>query len=60
MQEHGFVDLIVHRQEMRSTLSRILKLLWPQPAENRNGTADAATSVKDLGETTPTTKNGDV
>ncbi len=60
VQEHGFVDLIVHRQEMRSTLSRILKLLWPRTAENRNGAAGSATSVKDLGETTPTTKNGDV
>jgi acetyl-CoA carboxylase carboxyl transferase subunit beta len=60
VQEHGFVDLIVHRQEMRSTLSRILKLLWPRTAENRNGAAGSTTSVKDLGETTPTTKNGDV
>ncbi len=31
--EHGFLDLIVPRPEMRSTLARILRLLWqPQPA----------------------------
>lgn len=26
--EHGFVDLVVHRKEMKETLSRLLKLMW--------------------------------
>ena len=32
--EHGFVDLIVARQEMRATLARILRILWPTNGEN--------------------------
>ncbi|MBN2367009.1 MAG: acetyl-CoA carboxylase carboxyltransferase subunit beta [Calditrichaeota bacterium] len=31
--KHGFVDLIVHRQDMRETVAKILKILWP--AENK-------------------------
>lgn len=31
VRDHGFVDMIVPRQEMRSTLSRILKILWQYP-----------------------------
>jgi acetyl-CoA carboxylase carboxyl transferase subunit beta len=30
--EHGFLDAIVHRREMRTTLGRLLRLLGPQPA----------------------------
>jgi acetyl-CoA carboxylase carboxyl transferase subunit beta len=30
--EHGFVDLVVHRSEMRATLSRLLRLLPVAPA----------------------------
>ena len=26
--EHGFLDLIVHRKEMRSTVTKLLRLLW--------------------------------
>jgi acetyl-CoA carboxylase carboxyl transferase subunit beta len=60
VQEHGFVDLIVHRHEMRNTLARILKLLWPYSFDNNNGTTDSTKLDKDIGETIPTTKNGDV
>ncbi len=31
--EHGFVDLIVHRQQMRDTVAKILDLLWPENPE---------------------------
>ncbi len=31
--EHGFVDLIVHRQQMRDTVAKILDLLWPENSE---------------------------
>ncbi len=31
VQDHGFVDLIVSRQEMRPTLARLLKLFWIYP-----------------------------
>jgi acetyl-CoA carboxylase carboxyl transferase subunit beta len=30
--EHGFLDRIVHRKEMRATLSQLLRLLGPRPA----------------------------
>ncbi len=44
--EHGFVDMIVHRQQMRDTVAKILDLLWPEtpdssPAEE---TPEAATT----------------
>ncbi|MBI5022483.1 MAG: acetyl-CoA carboxylase carboxyltransferase subunit beta [Ignavibacteriales bacterium] len=26
--EHGFVDVVVHRKEMKETISKILKLIW--------------------------------
>lgn len=32
LEEHGFVDMIVPRLEMKETLSRILSLLWVYPA----------------------------
>lgn len=34
VQEHGFIDIIVPRQEMRATLSTLLDMLWlyPKPA----------------------------
>lgn len=28
VEEHGFVDLIVHRHELKSTLGRVISLLW--------------------------------
>jgi len=30
--EHGFLDTIVHRKELRATLGRLLRLLGPQAA----------------------------
>jgi acetyl-CoA carboxylase carboxyl transferase subunit beta len=29
--EKGFVDMIVHRKEMKATLARTLRLLWAEP-----------------------------
>jgi acetyl-CoA carboxylase carboxyl transferase subunit beta len=34
LKEHGFVDMIVHRQEMRDVLSKVLNVLWPNKQEN--------------------------
>ncbi|TAK60362.1 MAG: acetyl-CoA carboxylase carboxyltransferase subunit beta [Bacteroidetes bacterium] len=28
--EHGFVDLVVHRKEMKETLSKLLKMMWSE------------------------------
>ncbi len=33
--EHGMVDIVVHRHEMRATLSRLCALLMKQPVQNR-------------------------
>jgi acetyl-CoA carboxylase carboxyl transferase subunit beta len=30
--EHGFLDTIIHRRDMRATLGRLVRLLGPQPA----------------------------
>ncbi|WP_181708009.1 acetyl-CoA carboxylase, carboxyltransferase subunit beta [Chthonobacter rhizosphaerae] len=30
--DHGMVDMVVHRHELRSTLGRLVRLLGPQPA----------------------------
>jgi acetyl-CoA carboxylase carboxyl transferase subunit beta len=37
--EHGFIDRIVHRKELRETLKRILDYLVPQPADVPASTA---------------------
>ncbi len=29
LQKHGFVDMIVHRHNMRETVGKILRILWP-------------------------------
>lgn len=43
--EHGFVDMIVHRHEMRNTVSRILELLWPEESDKIDAEpAEAANS----------------
>ncbi|MCB1508692.1 MAG: acetyl-CoA carboxylase carboxyl transferase subunit beta, partial [Hyphomicrobiaceae bacterium] len=51
--EHGMVDMVVHRHEMRATLGRVLRLLMkapavvadsfdaPAPAEAPSGPAEA-------------------
>jgi len=41
LQEHGFVDIIVHRMEMRKTVGRILDLLWPKDEETQEKSAEA-------------------
>ncbi len=33
LRDHGMVDLVVHRHEMRATLSRLCRVLTKQPAE---------------------------
>ncbi len=33
--EHGFLDAIIHRQEMRASLSRILDLFWEYPQSKK-------------------------
>ena len=30
--EHGFLDMIVHRRELRATLAQLVRLLGPQAA----------------------------
>jgi len=29
LRSHGFIDLIVHRKEMKNTLAKIISILWP-------------------------------
>jgi acetyl-CoA carboxylase carboxyl transferase subunit beta len=42
VKQHGFVDMIVHRREMHETLSKLLKILWPQvgPAKAKEESKD--------------------
>ncbi len=44
--EHGFVDMIVHRQQMRDTVAKILDLLWPETPDSSSAeeTPEAATT----------------
>jgi acetyl-CoA carboxylase carboxyl transferase subunit beta len=35
--DHGFIDIITPRQEMRSTLARILKMFWTYPTPPGTG-----------------------
>jgi acetyl-CoA carboxylase carboxyl transferase subunit beta len=42
VQECGFVDCIVSRQELRRTLDRVLLFLVPEPSEGRRGQGEAA------------------
>jgi acetyl-CoA carboxylase carboxyl transferase subunit beta len=48
VQEHGFIDSIVPRQEMRGTLSRLIDMLWiyqkAEPASPRKSAAKSANS----------------
>ncbi len=39
LQEHGMVDMVVHRHEMRETLSRIVRLLMKAPSREVPSTA---------------------
>ncbi|HWV53906.1 acetyl-CoA carboxylase, carboxyltransferase subunit beta [Pseudorhodoplanes sp.] len=46
LKEHGMVDMVVHRHEMRSTLARICRLLtktWPDARATLPATNEAAT-----------------
>ena len=42
--EHGMIDMVVHRHELKSTLARLCRLLLklPAPAKPGNGTAEPA------------------
>ncbi|NOX37735.1 MAG: acetyl-CoA carboxylase carboxyltransferase subunit beta [Calditrichaeota bacterium] len=57
--EHGFIDLIVTRQEMRDTLARILRILWPKngengrPAQTEEATGTAVNTSMHPGNTSP-------
>jgi acetyl-CoA carboxylase carboxyl transferase subunit beta len=48
VQEHGFIDSIVPRQEMRDTLSSLIDMLWiypkPEPAPPRKSAAKSPNS----------------
>jgi acetyl-CoA carboxylase carboxyl transferase subunit beta len=37
LMDHGMVDMVVSRLEMRSTIARLLKILMKQPAGTPNG-----------------------
>ena len=39
LQEHGMVDMVVHRHQMRSTLSRTVRMLMKQPSREVPSTA---------------------
>ena len=54
LQEHGFIDIIVHRHEMHATLARLFQLLWPETKDaNRNSNHATDSTVTD----TPGTKS---
>jgi len=40
--EHGMIDMVVHRHEMRETLSRVCRILMGQPELAKDVTGDAA------------------
>ncbi|MGD9915943.1 MAG: acetyl-CoA carboxylase, carboxyltransferase subunit beta [Rhizobiaceae bacterium] len=40
LMDHGMVDMVVSRLEMRETIARLLKILMKQPAGTPNGTAE--------------------
>ena len=46
LQEHGMVDMVVHRHEMRDTLSRIVRILMKAP--DREAAVDGARSRRGL------------
>lgn len=43
--EHGFVDMIVNRQEMRETLAQIIDLVWSHPSPKEKAREVAAAEV---------------
>lgn len=52
VQDHGFIDIIIHREEMRETLGRVLGMIWP-PAEH-----PAAPDSRTAGKDEPEAKRG--
>ncbi|WP_152046627.1 acetyl-CoA carboxylase, carboxyltransferase subunit beta [Aureimonas psammosilenae] len=55
LMEHGMVDMVVHRHELKSTISRLLKVMMKQPAEtistvDRSAAEAHASSLADAAE----------
>jgi acetyl-CoA carboxylase carboxyl transferase subunit beta len=47
--DHGMIDMIVHRKDMKETLARIIRLLMKQPAPQRgNGHANPRGNGQDI------------
>ena len=46
LKDHGMVDMVVHRHELRATLARLCRLLVPR-ADDRDGRARAAGLMQD-------------
>ncbi|GAB4380410.1 MAG: acetyl-CoA carboxylase, carboxyltransferase subunit beta [Calditrichia bacterium] len=42
--KHGFVDLIVHRMEMKNTVAKILDILWPREETHQKKTKQPSTA----------------
>jgi acetyl-CoA carboxylase carboxyl transferase subunit beta len=42
LKEHGMVDMVVHRHDLRPTLARLCSLLMRLPAKETGATSDAA------------------
>ncbi len=42
LKKHGFVDMIVHRKDMRETVGKILKMLWPPKVNKKPPTVNNA------------------
>jgi acetyl-CoA carboxylase carboxyl transferase subunit beta len=45
LKEHGMVDMVVHRHELRPTLANLCRLLTKSPAKAANGNLPAAASA---------------
>jgi acetyl-CoA carboxylase carboxyl transferase subunit beta len=45
LQEHGMVDMVVHRHQMRETVSRIARILMKAPELPRNGNGNGGLPV---------------
>jgi acetyl-CoA carboxylase carboxyl transferase subunit beta len=43
--EHGMIDMIVHRKDLKQTLSRLLRLLMKQSPARANGNGQASAAV---------------
>jgi len=56
--DHGMIDMIVHRKDMKETLARIIRLLMKQPAPGRgNGQANPRGNGQDMSAAPPTTSH---